>query len=430
MQARERLPTHPMNLTLRLALPAAALFGALGAAASGPKTDKPVVMESVVVQEPKTHTLFMGADIAVALGDALYPVKDVFGSSWVITFKGQQTVVPTKEGPVSLKVTPSLKLSATSATVSNLRHERGFSFNNDPLTRLTRSMNQTAATNAGYQFSLRQTQATMDHTNSLVAYATAYNAFHPNAHIGDKGQGSAAGLAQLVQTTNQALVAQSVAAGGGDLTIGGKQVEPVGYDAMEVTFEVSSDTPLANPYLVVVTRFHEKNAAPGTARNWIYAKALDPIDAHPREVHVTQEGLPLDFEVEDFQMHLYNRGVEVATTVAPRRVELTRDEAFEYVKMEYVSAHPKEDLPAVPVMGTLPAELPTRLAAGRYGEVFFTKVSKDGLADEPFSDFKCTRRIDDPFLVSVLRGLRFKPALSQGRPVEGVSVLDLNRLTF
>ena len=419
-----------MKFLLRQALPTAALIGAFAAAASDLKSDKPVVMESLVVKETKTHTLFMGADIAVALDNSLYPVKDVFGSSWVITFKGQQTVVSTKQGPVSLKVTPSLKLSAISATVTHLTHERAYSFNNDPMTRLTRSLNQTAATNASYQFSLSQAQATMDHTNSLVTYAKLYNAFHPDAHIGDKGKGADAGLAQLVQTTNAALVAQSVGAGGGDLIVGGKQVEAMGYDAMDITFNVSSDTPLANPYLVVITRFHEKNAAPGTARNWIYAKALDPIDAHSREIRVSQEGLPLDFEVEDFQMHLYNRGVEVATTVAQRRVELTRDEAFEYVKMEYVSAHPKESLPAVPVMGTLPAELPTRLAAGKYGEVFFTKVSKDGLAEEPFSDFKCTRRIEDPFLVSVLKGLRFKPALSQGKPVEGVSVLDLNRLTI
>jgi hypothetical protein len=109
-------------------------------------------------------------------------------------------------------------------------------------------------------------------------------------------------------------------------------------------------------------------------------------------------------------------------------VQLTRDEAFEYVKMEYVSAHRSETLPPVPAMGKLPAELPTRLAAGKYAETFFVRVSKDGLADEPYADFTCSRKLGDPFLESVVRSLRFKPALAQGKPVDGVAALNLGKL--
>jgi hypothetical protein len=81
-------------------------------------------------------------------------------------------------------------------------------------------------------------------------------------------------------------------------------------------------------------------------------------------------------------------------------------------------------------MAKLPAELPVRLAEGKYGETFYVMVSKDGLAREAFADASCTRRIDDPFLVSVVRTIRFKPALAQGRAVEGVAALNLNKLTI
>jgi len=77
-----------------------------------------------------------------------------------------------------------------------------------------------------------------------------------------------------------------------------------------------------------------------------------------------------------------NRGEEVATNIAADRVELTRDEAFEYVKMEYEGAHKKDTLPAVPAMGKLPADLPARLAGGQYRATYYYNV---GLQKELFN---------------------------------------------
>jgi hypothetical protein len=165
-------------------------------------------------------------------------------------------------------------------------------------------------------------------------------------------------------------------------------------------------------------------------QNMVYAKALHPIDVHLSHVHFAQEGFPFGFEVVDFQLHLYNRGEEIATNVAADRVELTRDEAFEYVKMEYIGSHKGATLPAEPAMGKLPAELPAKLAQGQYKQTFYVKVSKDGLADEEYSDPACTRRIDDPYLDSVVKRIRFKPALNSGRPVDGFATVNLGKLAI
>ncbi len=98
------------------------------------------------------------------------------------------------------------------------------------------------------------------------------------------------------------------------------------------------------------------------------------------------------------------------------------------MKIEYVSSHRGETLPAVPAMGRLPAELPSRVASGKYADTFFAKVSKDGLADQVFADAGCSRKIDDPFLESVVKSIKFKPALSDGKPVDGIAALNLNKL--
>jgi hypothetical protein len=127
-------------------------------------------------------------------------------------------------------------------------------------------------------------------------------------------------------------------------------------------------------------------------------------------------------------VHLYNKGQEIATNVSSNRAELTREEAFEYVKMEYLGAHRGDTRSAEPAMGKLPEDLPSRLAEGKYGETYYVKVSKDGRADEAYQDAACTKKIDDPYLEQVVRSIRFNPALKKGNPVEGVASLKLGQL--
>jgi hypothetical protein len=203
-----------------------------------------------------------------------------------------------------------------------------------------------------------------------------------------------------------------------------------GLDAMDIEFDIRSSKPLHNPYIVTMTRFRTSASKPGMVQNLVYAEALHPIDEHLSHVHFVEEGFPFNYELIDFQVHIYNRGEEIATNIAADRVELTRDEAFEYVKLEYIAAHPKDTLPAVPAMGKLPSDLPARLAQGEYAESFYVKVSKQGLAFEAYADAACTKRIDDPYLESVVKRIRFKPALSSGKAVEGACSLKLRQLAI
>jgi hypothetical protein len=197
---------------------------------------------------------------------------------------------------------------------------------------------------------------------------------------------------------------------------------------MEVAFDVSAVKPLNSPYLVIITRFHDKDGQPGTVRSLVYAQALNPIGPQAKRIHIEEGGFPPGFELRNYQLHLYNHGEEVATNLSSKRVALTRDEAFEYVKLEYVAAHKDATLPPVAAMGKLPADLPSRLAGGQFGQTLYVKVSKDGLANEAFLDEACSQRVKDPYLESVVRDLRFKPALENGKPVDGVAPLKLDQL--
>jgi hypothetical protein len=361
---------------------------------------------------PREYTLFEGANIAVNLDKSIYPVRDVFGASWVIDINGQEKEVSAKQAPVDLKITPSLKLTEQSATISGFKREPGYSFANDPSVRLTRGMNAAADVSAGYQAAANQ--------------AAAINP----ASISGSAPSSTADSAALQSAATKVSDSISSASSGADASsnsaFGGPTSE--GYDAMDIEFEVSSAKPLQDPYIVTMIKFHPKGSAPGVIQSMVYAKALNPIDQHPTKVKFSQEGFPFDYQVVDFQLHLYNHGVEIATNISPKRQEMTPDQAFDYVKTAYITAHKSATLPAAPIMGELPPDLSTHLAAGKYSEPVYVKVSKDGLADEAFSDAACTAKIDDPYLESVVRTIRFKPALEQGKPVDGVATLNLSRL--
>jgi len=445
---------------LRILLPVIAATSASAQTKSDTRAQKPVVMDHYVVDVMKTHTLFMGADFAVNLDKDFYAVRDVVGSSWVIDINGKDKLVSTKEAPLNLKITPVLKLTEVSATISGFRKEAAYSFNNDPSVLITKGLTKAGSTNAmllGVAMDARNLADTVSNKGlGPMAYfasadmqfgarammftaMTAPAATHPSKAIpGYVG----APPNMLVNSTFDGLdgiqlseriyeqganIAAAQAVSGGEPA---GRLTTQGLDSMDVEFDISSDKPLYNPYVVTITRFHDKLAKPGVVQNLVYARALDPIDSHFTHVQFSEDGFPFNYELIDFQLHVYNRGVEIATNLSAKRVELTRDEAFEYVKMEYIDAHRSDTRPAVPAMGKLPAELPERLAAGKYAETFFVRVSKDGLAAAPFVDVACSKRIDDPFLEAVVKSLRFKPALAHGEPVDGVTALNLTKLQF
>lgn len=447
---------HTRSLCVRLLYPAIYIGAATVLAATDVRDQKPVKMEEVVVDASKTHTLFMGADISVNLDRDLYPVRDVVGSSWVIDINGKDKLISSKEAPTNLKITPTLKLTEVAATITGFVREAAYSYANDPSVRLTKGLTQAGLTDAMLTGVALDAQHLADTASNKALgpsaiFASSDQQFGANAqmltaqttpaiaHPGKPIPGSttapvSGATDRLLNDGQQLFIDQAntaAAVSQANLTTASEptgRIVTQGLDAMDVAFDISSARPLYNPYVVTMTRFRTPNSKPGVVQSLVYARALDPIDSRRTHVHFSEDGFPFNYELVDFQLHIYNRGIEIATNLANNRVELTRDEAFEYIKMEYVGAHKNETLPALPAMGKLPAELPNRLAAGKYSETFFVKVSKDGLAKESYVDVACQKRIDDAFLDEVVKSIRFKPALANGTPVEGVAALNLRKL--
>lgn len=411
-------PPRPKVATISAALAAAFVLSA-SAAPGDPSA------------APAPYTLFMGADISVGVKSVPYPVWDVSGSSWVVKVGGQPVIVSTKDGPVDLKLTPGLKLTEVSAQLANLKSEPSYTPGNDPYTKFTRSTNEAASQFAQSQYAANAANGQLDAASVLEEHVnTGSSGTGQAGTIASASSLPALAAASMANANNQVNASTAAMGASPGLAVGaGTNPDTEQFDALDISFEISAPRALEHPYVVAVSRYHERGAPEGTVRNWIYAQALERVDSKTRTIRFLAGGFKPGFQLKSFEVHLYNDGNEVATNLSSKRVPLSREDAFEYVKMEYVGSHKGATLPAAPAMGELPADLPSRIALGQMNHAFYVKVSKDGVGGPAFLDETCSQKAD-PYVDSVVAKLLFKPALKDGKPVDGIAVVDLGHLAM
>lgn len=389
--------------------------------------ENPATSKSAELANPKNHTLFMGTDISIEHEGKLYRVQDVFSTTFIISVDGKKTGVPMHGTPRKMRLEQSLKLTNVSASLTGLKAERAYTPLNDP--RMKR------------QIEASQISAVVGDNSSLAMgkFEVAQNKFgvaiNPDAATG--AAISAANLdAAAAAASKEATTAENMSSAQfnsdstnpalGDLRAKADLSKEL-FDAVEVEFEISAQAELHKPYVVLIARYHEREK-PKYSRDLIYARALDSIGPTPQHVHILQGGLPEGFELENYQVHLYDLGQEVATDVAPKRVPLTREEAFEYLKAEYIGSHKGATLPASPAMGKLGIQTKAQLAPSQLNGAYFVRVTSEGKPLRAFMDEACSQPVDDA-IDSLVKTVRFFPALDHGKCIEGVARLTFSHLT-
>ena len=404
--------------------------------------------EKFVTSETKPYVLFMRTDVAVEQNKKLYPIKDVSGRAFIVSKNGQKVEVPMVGEPHKIEFQYALTLARATASLTDLKSERTYSPGTDP--RMVRQR-EAALTNAvmGDNASLAEGKFIGTSQGGLIGYGGRYaGALQPRGTVGGPGgekprtsaesSGPTSGgprdpwdiqadgaFATQIQAESMMSSELGQAASGrlraeSDLA---KQL----FDAVAVSFEFSSQVYLEKPYVVVITRFHAPDDKPGTARSGVFAKALEAIGSRPTRIEVLHGGFPPGFEIDDLQVHLYSDGREIPTDIAQKRVPLTRDDAFEYLKIEYDNTHKGQTLVAMPALGRPDKEERLRLTPNQLKATYYVKVDKAGHPLGTFFDEECTQPVDDT-IGALARNVRYYPALDQGKPVEGIARLSWSQL--
>ncbi len=374
---------------------------------------------------PKDHVLFMGANLSIQRDGKIYRVEDVTGSELTIRVDQQEVRVPTRRGPVNLQVNAGLKLAAVSVQLDQLHSGPAYTYENDPIRKLQETAtNQMVVDSAVDQAETARAHADDNQQGAQWAYD---HSTHDEERI-KNGAMLEQDRQEADRSQRQSASVASVASG--DLANTGAGVRRMqeaegNYDAMEVSFKISSPVPLEHPYMVILFKFHAPTEKPGVDGLVIHAEALDAIDDTPRYVRVLKGGLPVGFKMVDCTVHIYNRGTEVATNVSAKRVEMTHDETQLYLVMEHIGAHKGGTLPAAAVSGSLPRAQRQGLSPEELKRRLYVKVSKDGLLLGAYTDENCSVPLDDARAATALGVVFFTPALEQGKPVEGVARVRL-----
>lgn len=198
-----------------------------------------------------------------------------------------------------------------------------------------------------------------------------------------------------------------------------------GHDGYEVTFRISSSEPRSDAYGVMrlVLQYDAQPTAP--RQQLLKLFRLRAVDATRRKVIVRALGLPPGAKVESFEVHVYVDGEELATNTSRNRVEITADEAHQFLVLRHLQRHRGETLPAQvadPLRSNVPALVAEHAAAlvtlgidaaGKVSGVIVGSIAAERLPAE---------------IESAVQGARLLPALVDGQPVASTGTFALSEL--
>ncbi|HUG09421.1 MAG TPA: hypothetical protein VMM36_00320 [Opitutaceae bacterium] len=379
---------------------------------------------------PKTHVLFMGADISLERDKEFHPVEKVTGASITIRRDGTLVRVP-MEKDTNLQIHESLKLARASIAVDNLKSERAYAPGSDPFEQLHKSVTLAAGESAVADIArgdvLTASINTPGAANALAGASAPQDVALARASLGNATAAQQSAETAMFQAIERPI--DPVYDVGTQASRAGADAAEQLFDAIRLSFEITSDRELKDPYYVVIAQILPRGSKPGHARKWAYMKSLAPMNAgESRKVTVYQGGLPPGYLLESCEAHLYEGRDEFATNLSRRRIELTEDEALEFRIIEYVGANKGRTLPAAPAIANLATDVRASLAKTQFDETFYVRVARDGRVTAAFSDAAGKKPLKDDALETALKTLRFKPALEAGKPVESIAPIRLGEL--
>lgn len=406
--------------SLRVAAAVFAAGFAISHASGADSSDAPAPK----AKEPagRNHYLFMGANLLMRYQGAPRPVLAVEGENYSLAVGGKSTKVPLPHSS-DLVLQRSFKLADQAVRIEGLKTAQGYtSTDRGDLKRGGLAM-ETVSGEAGMQYlsevnmmestgalSLGQTEGS---GNSLVI-------FEPGSYTVTSAQ------AGLVYSSAESSLASSI---GLAMPIQNEARPPVmlfpekpdsfSVDALKVEFEVSSATPIAKPYVVVLVKYALRDK-PAEELTTFYVKGFPVFGPKPVSVKMPQNGFPKGFVFKEAQVHVYGQGRELASNVAEKQMALSEADAHAYLVIQYVVGHRKETLAPRPLFKKYPVSLRDRLREERFNRVLYVKVSEAGLPEGVYSDEGCTQKAEGE-LDSLVSSWRFLPAVADGKAVEGVA---------
>jgi len=368
---------------------------------------------------PKDHALFVGATLQVEDGSGYFEIVGAKGDSVSLLVDGKLHRIR-RDAIRNIRIDRSLTLTDIVAQIekmtvtptyvpSNADHFADLHMHN-----LMNDMNADASDNvaiAGAKTLAAQTAADMAASGINFAPAGAFphgsNVVVPNVDPNAINKA----------VTNYATMHSS--------TDSFDHPASTGDNALDIACELSTPRATHNTYALVVTEFREANG--GNPSYTVHVEPIGELGPKPRQVTLTQDGLPPGFMLGKVSLHLYSDSLELATNLSEDRVDLTAEDALHYLVLCYVASHTKDSLAATPLSIVLPSGFKRQAVAADLERTLYVKVGADGVV-QGLSAAPDNLVAVDPYVDSAVRKFRYNPALKEGKPVDSIVELRLASL--
>jgi hypothetical protein len=197
-------------------------------------------------------------------------------------------------------------------------------------------------------------------------------------------------------------------------------------DAFRVSFSAASAMPVPGAFAAFVVKFRVPGV-PGEPTTFIRFSELPEIGPQPRNLSVTCTGLPPGYEVESYEIHLYDGQGELATSLSDKAVTVTRTEAVQYLLLRDQLENKHASLPPRIIRELLPADIANHIPPAARHRAAEVNVTAEGTVTQVKLDTLEPRSID-AYVESVLREAYFLPALAQGVPTATATTVTFAEL--
>jgi hypothetical protein len=354
--------------------------------------------------------MFMGADVSVKNDAVFSPVEEVTRSVAIVK-AGDRVVNVPLNGKVSIQFRDNLKITEKTVEIGDLKTDRVYSPSADPFKHFAAGENLAQGAEAVADASQAIANNTAAESISVPSAPGAKPAIVADT-AGVMAAQSTADSDRFEATREQGMVPSFA---GKEAAAEGQQL----FDAIRISFVVTPKSDLAKPYIAIIAQIRDPAVKSDHSEPWIHLQPLGPLAAGvPIKVNVYQEGMPPGYVLVKCDVHFYDGADELATNISSKRVPLSKDEMLDFRVIEYLSANRGRTLPAVPA--TFVRDMRSSLTSAQLNQSCYVRVAKNGKVAATFADKDGTQPLQDETLDSALRGIRFKPAIEAGKPVETI----------
>ncbi len=302
--------------------------------------------ESIVIESRpapvRDHVLYVGTELNVRVGKDLLPVRRI--EDRTVRLESGERLKLRRSGGLQLR--PLTKVSANDVKVEGLDVQRCYSPAADPTREQMRTqveIQEYAASQASAAEVRLRRDVTPDDPNTTPS---------PDGPSAEQQAIDSANLFSAfsdAQGFESGIWSQAASSGRGP----GPSRGLPDFDAVRLKFEVSSPSPMQDVQGVVVVRMIKD----GELSDLSFTTAIGEVGPRPRNIDMVRSGIPPGYEIKTTRLHLFVGAEELPTNLSEKRYAVTTEEAFEYLRLAYMSEHRGEDVPAEPAWSMVPSVL-------------------------------------------------------------------------